>query len=284
MDAQLDPSDLAWLGAPIDARPLFRPELASLLDLLRGLAPADWDREAVPGWSVRDLAAHLLGDLHGRLGRGGNWRGAPAPGESLAAFIHRTNQEWVDRHADHGPARLLTALEESGTELARHYESADLHASAPIGVSWAGADPAPAWLDIAREFTEYWTHRQQIRHAVGLATDAEPRAMGTVLDTFLRALPHTLRGAPAPPGTSLAFTVDGPAGGTWTATATGERGRWSLAETPDGPPAATVRLDPETAWRLCARGIDPDTALTRAHTTGDRHLAEAACQIVSVVY
>ncbi|GAA4084101.1 hypothetical protein GCM10022233_77510 [Streptomyces shaanxiensis] len=42
-------SDPSWLGEPIDARPLFGPELASLLDLLRGLRRDEWSRTAVPG-------------------------------------------------------------------------------------------------------------------------------------------------------------------------------------------------------------------------------------------
>ncbi|MER5985748.1 hypothetical protein [Streptomyces sp. NPDC001787] len=48
--------------------------------------------------------------------------------------------------------------------------------------------------------------------------------------------------------------------------------------------AACVRLDAETAWRLCPRGIQPDAAVARARIDGDQELAEAACQIVSIVY
>ncbi len=71
MDPQLDAPSAAhsWLGPPIDARPLFVPEHAALIATLRELTPADWGREAVPGWSVRDVAAHVLGDCYGRLAR-----------------------------------------------------------------------------------------------------------------------------------------------------------------------------------------------------------------------
>ncbi|MBD0421780.1 maleylpyruvate isomerase family mycothiol-dependent enzyme [Streptomyces sp. TRM S81-3] len=275
-------SGTSWLGDPIDARPLFAPELGALLDTLRGLRPADWGRTAVPRWTVHDLAAHVLGDYYGRLGSTeGRHRGAPAPGETLEAFIHRTNQEWVDLHADDSPASLIDALESAGTQLAGRFATADLDAPA-LGVSWAGADPAPAWLDIAREFTEYWTHRQQIRHAVGRDTDLRTPAAAVVLDTFMRALPHTLRRTTAPAGTQIRVTVAGTAEGTWTVTAT-EHG-WSLAVPPGGRPAATLALDTETAWRLCTRGVDPATALARARVEGERRLAEAACRIVSIVY
>ncbi|MGN9756435.1 maleylpyruvate isomerase family mycothiol-dependent enzyme [Streptomyces sp. SD31] len=280
------PPDDSWLGPPIDARPLFAPEHTSLIATLRALAPADWAREAVPGWSVRDVAAHLLGDCYGRLARhrDGHREGPGfAPGEDLAAYIHRINQEWVDAHTRVSPAALTDTLELAGGQVARLFEGTDPTAPS-LGVSWAGIDPAPMWLDSARELTEYWTHRQQIRHATGQGTDPDPRPLSVVLDTFLRALPHTLRGTTAPVGTQVQVHVDGPAGGVWTAAATTAEGNWSLAEPPTGSPAALLRLDAEITWRLCVRGIEPADALARAHIDGDARLAEAACQIVSIVY
>ncbi|WCD97047.1 hypothetical protein PGH47_15730 [Streptomyces sp. HUAS 31] len=355
MDPQLDVSPTAhsWLGPPIDARPLFVPEHAALIATLRGLTPADWGREAVPGWSVRDVVAHVLGDCYGRLARhrdghregGGEGRreggqerrreggqegrreggqeghregrregSVFAPGEDLPAYIHRINQQWVDAHSRVSPAALTDTLELIGGQVARLFAESD-PAAPSLGVSWAGADPAPMWLDSARELTEYWTHRQQIRHATGQGTDLDPRLLSLVLDTFLRALPHTLRDIAAPAGTQVRIHVTGPAGGSWTATAGGswaataggswaataggswtataggtwtatapDGGNWSLAGPAEGHPAALVRLDAETAWRLCVRGIEPADALTRAEIEGDRQLAEAACRIVSVVH
>ncbi|MGW6953868.1 maleylpyruvate isomerase family mycothiol-dependent enzyme [Streptomyces chartreusis] len=319
MDPQLDapPTAHSRLGPPIDARPLFVPEHAARMATLRGLTPDDWGREAVPGWSVRDVVAHVLGDCYGRLARhrdghreghrdGGREGPAFAPGEDLPAYIHRINQQWVDAHSRVSPAALTDTLELIGGQVARLFAESDPVAPS-LGVSWAGADPAPMWLDSARELTEYWTHRQQIRHATGQGTDPDPRVLSVVLDTFLRALPHTLRDIAAPAGTQVRIHVTGSAGGTWTATETGtetaggtwsgtetaggtwtatatDGGDWSMAYPGDGQPAALVRLDTETAWRLCVRGIEPADALTRAEIEGDRQLAEAACRIVSVVH
>ncbi|SED28787.1 maleylpyruvate isomerase family mycothiol-dependent enzyme [Streptomyces sp. KS_5] len=323
MDPQLDapPTAHSRLGPPIDARPLFVPEHAALMATLRGLTPDDWGREAVPGWSVRDVVAHVLGDCYGRLARhrdghreghrdggreghrdGGREGPAFAPGEDLPAYIHRINQQWVDAHSRVSPAALTDTLELIGGQVARLFAESDPVAPS-LGVSWAGADPAPMWLDSARELTEYWTHRQQIRHATGQGTDHDPRVLSVVLDTFLRALPHTLRDIAAPAGTQVRIHVTGSAGGTWTGTETAggtwtgtetaggtwtatatDGGDWSMAYPGDGQPAALVRLDTETAWRLCVRGIEPANALTRAEIEGDRQLAEAACRIVSVVH
>jgi hypothetical protein len=44
-----------------------------------------------------------------------------------------------------------------------------------------------------------------------------------------------------------------------------------------------VQLDPELAWRLCVRGVEPSDALTRATVAGDRNLAAAVCEVLSIV-
>ncbi|MDA0564768.1 maleylpyruvate isomerase family mycothiol-dependent enzyme [Streptomonospora sp. S1-112] len=281
-------SDFSWLGPPLDTRALFGPERARLLDLLRVLTPAEWRAEAVPGWSVHDLALHLLGDDYNRLAhlRDAHPGGPrPRPGEAFEAFIHRANREWVEATRRISPPLLIEALELTGRRVAEAWASAGPDAPA-LPVSWAGADPAPLWLDCARDFTEYWTHRQQIRLATGRPAEDGPEhgphPLGEVVDTFMRALPHTLRTAPAAAGTRVRVAVGGPAGGEWTATATAD-GSWTLADDPGGDPAAEVEFDAATAWRLCVRAIDTGAALSRARTAGDRRLAEAACRIVSVI-
>ena len=47
---------------PIHTLELFPELIAELLSLLRNLSPLDWEKETVcAGWSVKDVAAHLLG-------------------------------------------------------------------------------------------------------------------------------------------------------------------------------------------------------------------------------
>lgn len=179
------------------------------------------------------------------------------------------------------PAALVDTLDLVGAQTARFFETTDPHAPS-LGVSWAGADPSPMWLDSARELTEYWTHRQQIRHAAGQDTDHGPRPLSVVLDTFLRALPHALRGVDALPGTRVRIQVEGPAGGTWTATATDDG--WSLAEPDTGRPATTVHLDPETTWRLCTRGIEPRTDEAPAEDLPKYQAAREAALSVAVPF
>lgn len=272
--------DGAHLGPRLDARPHFAPELAELLRTLRALGPQDWQRPAVPGWTVHDVTAHLLGDCYGRLsgGRDGYRDGpAPAADEPLPRYIDRMNQQWVTAFARVSPGVLIDTLELIGGQAVEFFETADLDRPS-IGVSWAGIDPAPMWLDAAREYTELWTHRQQIRHAVGQGTDPDAHRLAFVLDTFMRALPHTLSSTPADVGTQVQVRV-----GPWAWTVTRATTGWSLAVPYQGVPAASVELDPESAWRLCVRGIEPAEALARAAVAGDPALAAAACEVLSIV-
>jgi hypothetical protein len=43
-------------------------------------------------------------------------------------------------------------------------------------------------------------------------------------------------------------------------------------------------LDAGTTWRLCTRGVTPEQATEHARIDGDRHLATAALQIVSIIW
>lgn len=130
--------------------------------------------------------------------------------------------------------------------------------------------------------TEYWTHRQQIREATARPGLTGSRYLGPVIDTFLRALPHTLREADAPVGTTLQVTVTGSGGGDRVCI----RGpdRWRLARRQRARPDARVELDTDTTWRLCTRGVTPEQAADRARLVGDQQLAAAALQIVSIIW
>jgi uncharacterized protein (TIGR03083 family) len=278
-------NEVSWLGPPIDVRPLLAPQQAAFVALLRQLDTPAWAGPTVcPGWSVQDVAAHVLADHLGRLSRHRDSFQSPHPhhGEAFPAFIDRINHEWVTAARRISPPLLIELLELVGAQTVAFWQTLDI---TQLGgrVSWAGPDPAPVWLDAARDFTEYWTHHQQIAEATGQPGLTHAHYLGPVLDTFLRALPHTLHDATAAAGTTLEFTVTGPAGGTWTCTRT--QARWGLDREAYTSPEARVELDADTTtWRLCTRGISPEQAASKARTQGDRRLTTAALQIVSIIH
>ena len=203
--------DRSQLGPPIDVRGLFPRERKALLDLLGGLAAGDWELATVcPGWTVKDVTAHVLHDDLRRLAsmRDGHQGPRPEPGEPVAAFLDRVNQEWVAATRCLSSRQLVDLLTLSGGQIAALWRALDPDAGG-AAVSWAGLEVAPVWLDAARELSEYWTHQQQIREATGRPGLTDRQLLAPVLDTFLRALPYTLRDTGADPGTQVQVTVSG---------------------------------------------------------------------------
>jgi uncharacterized protein (TIGR03083 family) len=271
-------------GPKIDARAEFVQDRGVLLQLLRELRPDDWERPtAAAPWVVRDVVAHLLGDDLTRLARTRDGRTplGPGPGEMFVPFLHRVNDEWVRAAQRLSPRLLVDLLSSTSPQVLAMWQEVDQDAMAGP-VSWAGPDPAPVWLDCARDFTEYWVHQQQIRDATGRHDLGSAHVVHAVLDTFLRAAPYTLSAHPRPDGTTLAVTVEGAAGGEWTLRCDAQRWHWPLQEPRE--PTTRVRFpDPEPLWRLCTRMIEPDEAAGCVSVSGDEELATALLQIVSII-
>jgi uncharacterized protein (TIGR03083 family) len=279
-------SDISWLGPAIDVRPLFAKQHVAFIDLLRQLTTDEWLRPTIcPGWTVKDIAAHVLGDHIGRLSMHRDGDGFrvlhPRGAEPFTVYLDRINEEWVVTARRISPPLLIDLLSTVGEQIVRFWSTVDLDALG-ARVRWAGPGRCPFWLDAARDFSEYWTHHQQICDATGRTGLMDSEYLGPVLDTFMRALPHTLRNVTVPEGTVLEVIVTGPGGGTWTCVRGSER--WKIQHQSSPAPTARIELSAETTWRLCTRGITPEQAVAHVHISGDQSLATAALQIVSIMW
>jgi hypothetical protein len=150
-----------------------------------------------------------------------------------------------------------------------------------VVVDWAGPEPAPVWLDLAREYTERWHHQQHIRDAVGKPGLTAPRYLAPALDTFVRALPHTYRDVGADDGTLVCLTISGESGGQWFLLR--ERGEWRLYVEAIQPPQTEVIVDQDLAWRLFTRAVGKDQALAKATVKGDPLLGLRMLEVVSII-
>jgi uncharacterized protein (TIGR03083 family) len=259
-----------------------------LLDALRSLSADQWTNPTVcAGWSVKDVAQHIMADDLGRLshGRDGYSAGRFDPtGDDtfetqLLAFINRQNELWVEATRRLSPHLIIDLLEWSGRETQVFFESIDLHAMG-MGVSWAGEAESENWFDLAREYTERWHHQAQIREAAGLPLLYEPYLFRPVLETFVRALPHTFRDLPADEGTVVGLRITGDAGGEWTLV----RGNsdWMLGRVAANA-LADVAIDQDTAWRLFTKSITREQARERSSVNGDPNLASRVLETVSII-
>ncbi|MBB5917550.1 uncharacterized protein (TIGR03083 family) [Nocardia transvalensis] len=269
---------------PLDTRPLFRSERRELIDLLGTLAPADWELPTVcPGWAVRDVTAHIVNDHLRRLSgsRDGHAGATFADDETLPVYLDRTNDEFVRAMRQCSPRVMVDLLAHLGPQLDSVWAAMDPEGPADLNVSWAGAGTCPAWLDIARDYTEFWVHQQQIRDAVGRPGADDAALVRPVVVTFLHALPVALRDVVRPAGTVVSVEVTGPAGGRWAVVSDG--GGWDLTTAACGDPAASVRMDQDTVWRLGCRAVTVEQARGRADLRGDRELGLAATTLLAVV-
>ena len=270
--------------APITVTNLFPEVLDSLVDLLTGLSTDDWSKSTICArWSVKDIATHLLGGQLGVLSRNRDryaYSGSPIrKWDDLVSLINELNDIWVKAANRLSPRVLCDMLKHSGEQVCVYFNSLDPYA---IGgpVDWAGPEPAPVWLDLAREYTEWWHHQQQIRDAVGKPGLKEPRFFAPALDAFVRALPHTYRLVDAEAGTLVALTISGDSGGRWLLRR--EEGCWRLYI--DGGEAdADIVIDQEVAWRLFTKGVTKDEALLQAVISGNRAIATKALEMISVI-
>ena len=58
---------------------------------------------------------------------------------------------------------------------------------------------------------------------------------------------------------------------------------WELFQGSDPAPAAAVRLDQETAWKLFSKGLDRDSARRRIEFQGDAVLGETVLGSLAVM-
>ncbi len=271
--------------APILVADLFPEVRRELLSLLGGLTAEDWLRPTTAGkWDVKDVALHLLGGDISNLSRRRDAYMPPGPAisgwDDLVAFINELNRSWLVGARRMSAQVLCDLLAHIGAQLDAYFLSLDPFA---IGgeVSWAGSQPAPVWLDVAREYTERWHHQQQIRDATGRPGLYEPRLFAPVLDAFIRALPHTFRDVRAAEGTTVQVAISGPAGGEWAVRRTAAS--WELLVGRSTDAATEVVLAAEDAWKIFTRGIRGEQAESCAKISGDRALAGKVLRMVSVI-
>ena len=273
---------------PIYTVELFPALSAELLGVLQQLPHSAWANETVcAGWSVKDVVGHLLGGNLSRLAFGRD-RLAPHASNPFPAtypeqvdYINQQNVAWVNLSRRLSPPLLIEFLATTDQQLYQYFKTLPPFASSGPAVTWAGDTQSPNWFDIAREYTEKWLHQQHIREAVGQPVLAERKWLFPVLDTFLRALPHTYRQVAAPEGTSVWFQITGEAGGDWSLQR--GQGKWLLSTGAAPDAVATVQLDQDSAWRLFTKGISQATAQTKIQVAGDATLGLHLLEMVSIM-
>ncbi len=270
---------------PIKTLHLFEPLEQKLIELLRSLKPDDWNKPTVAKlWTVKDVAAHLLDTSIRTITQATNYVGDP-PGpissyQDLVDYLNRLNADWVKAMKRVSPEVLINLLEVTQQPFIDYYKSLDLMAPAEFSVAWAGEEESKNWFHIAREYTERWHHQQQIRDAVKQEGIMDREYFFPMIDTLLRALPHNYRNTKAPEGTGVQIKITGDAGGLWMIQQ--NSGSWSFVSN-GCLYAATITLNPDTAWKLFTKALTAQQAEEQVTITGNKELGAPLLKMISIM-
>jgi len=237
---------------------LFPTLNSSLMELLEGLSPAQWNSSTVcRKWSVKDITAHLLDTALRRVssGRDGHFLKSVHGNsyDDLLNSLNTLNAEWVGAYKRVSSQILIKQISAAQDDLCEYLKTLNLTAPALFPVLWVGEDKSQIWFDIAREYIERWHHQQQIRLAVGADSILERELYYPVLEISMLALPHHYRLKPAAEGTVIKINVVGDAGGSWAILRSKEE--WKFTN-PEMDADTEVYIDQNIAWMLLSKGID----------------------------
>lgn len=195
---------------------------------------------ALPGWTVQDCLAHIVGTERSLLGD-------PAPQHDVSHLPHVRNdfgaimEVWVEEYRPSTGAEVLAAFDEViPRRLAQLRAMTDEEFSVP-GWSPIGEVPYRQFMQV--RLFDSWMHEQDMRRALGLAG----HETGAVVDTALQRFPAALgmivgKRAGAGDGQSVVFRVQGDPERVYPVVVI--EGRAKVADPADTPadPTATITL------------------------------------------
>ncbi len=249
---------------------LLDEEWSAIAGLLTGLSAEQWRTVVLPGWTVHDVLAHMIGTE--RTLAGDEHPPAPAEGDlgpHVRNDIGKINEAWIAALRDRPDDELLADFRSvTAGRLASLRQMPVAEFNAP---SWTPAGQATYARFMQIRIFDCWMHEQDIRAALGLpGHDSGPAAEQALAEVTL-ALGYILgkRGR-APDGCSVLITLRGPV----------ERelavvvdGRARVVAALDGPPTASLGLSSSLFLRLAGGREDPAAALAGIELGGDEELA-----------
>ena len=247
---------------------LLAQEWAVIDDLLAGLSDQDWSREALPGWDVHDVLAHIIGTE--RMLSGAEFPSAPVAdlGAHVRNDIGKAIEAWVLALRDRSDADLLADFRSvTAKRLASLRAMSADEFNAP---SWTPAGQATYARFMRIRIFDCWMHEQDIRAAVGLPGNEDGPVAAEALAEVVLALGYIIgkRGR-APDGSSVLIRLTGPVKRDLPVVVDG---RASVVARIEGEPTASLTLSSSLFLRLAGGRDDAGEALGRIELGGDEAL------------
>jgi len=270
---------------PIQTLHLFPVIDKMLIELLNSLTAEEWNAQTVAKlWKVKDVASHLLdGNVRALSISRDGFFGEKATNinsyQDLVAFLNNLNLTWTNATKRISPKLLTFLLEITGQQYTQHLHSLEPFSNALFSVAWSGQEVSPNWFHIAREYTEKYLHQQQIRDAVNKPGLMTKEFFYPFIDTLMYAFPFTFREVSADDGTTVSLIVTSDIGGQWNIVKTDSG--WTLNKETGVKSNATVRIDPNTTWKLFSKSWRPEQVMDQVEISGDTLLGQNVLRIVA---
>ena len=177
---------------------LFEDLNQELIYFLADLRPDEWTLPtALPGRTVKDLAAHLVDGSIRRISMQRDHYFVEHGRDlsqlnTLIDYIQLLNKEWILAMRRVSTRVLVDMIKRYDKEVFELFSRLKSDDEALYPVAWAFQSSSPNWFDIAREYTEKWHHQMQMRMATGRPLLMSERFLLPVYETFLLALPAHL--------------------------------------------------------------------------------------------
>ncbi len=250
---------------------LLRGEFAALRSLAATLDAEQWEvPTCLPGWTVRDVLAHVIGTESMLCGE-------QVPVVDVSRLDHvrnpiaETNERWVE-----------SMRRSSGDEMqARLADVTDRRLAALDAMTQEEFD-APSWTPVGNDETygrfmrirhfDCFMHENDVRAAVGTGLREDVDDLRSSLDEVETGLGYIVgRRAALPDGSRVAIAVTGPVSTTYLIAVDG---RASIVPSLDGPPTVGLELPASAFLRLTGGRNDGTTPPDAIHLSGDRALGE----------
>ena len=271
--ADSDPSALRPL---IDA---WSASASAVLDLVDTLNEDDIRQPTdLPGWTVRDIVAHLA-HLESELA-GDEPVLADAsdiPEDAREDAFRSYTERGVAARRSRGTDELVAELRSAVDRLRTTLDSPE-----PPPPPAAFPRPGGSWEPLLRDRTfDYWMHEQDIRRALGREGGWEsPGALMSVA-TLRAALPYVVGKKVRPPmGTTIAITIEGPDWVDTVALRVGDDGRAREVDAGADAPDAGLTMTVEDF--VLAGGGRRDPSTLEVEVTGDTDLARRVLHALAV--
>ncbi|HVA43409.1 MAG TPA: maleylpyruvate isomerase family mycothiol-dependent enzyme [Acidimicrobiales bacterium] len=251
-------------------------EWDTLAGLLGELSESEWlTPTALPGWSVKDVAAHVVGTELTLIGQA-----SPPLAEEVRAQPHvrneigAINEAWVESFRTLSGSDVVDQLR--SVTARRRTELEAMTQEAFDADSWTPAGPGSYGRFMQIRVYDCWIHEQDIRQALGRPGHQSGPCAELSLDEVAGALGYIVgKKAGAPSGASVTIELDGP---TRRSLHVSVDGRAAVVPSLAGPATAVVRMPFGLFMAMASGRVPADPTAGEVAIEGD---AELGARVVS---